>query len=59
MRKVLSVTGDEFLQPPVALLFILLEQCWHLQAVVQCFDFLHTSVVVAPVTCLRNKHRWN
>lgn len=57
MGKVLSVCCNEFLQPLVALLFVLLVQCWHLQGVVQCFDFFHAGSVVATVTCLKEKQR--
>lgn len=53
--KVLGVRRDEFLQPLVALFFVLLVQCWHLQGVVQRFDFFHAGGVVATVTCLQKK----
>lgn len=53
MRKVLSVASDEFLKPLVALVFISVVQCWHLQGFVQCFDLFHAGIIVAPVTRLR------
>lgn len=55
--KVLGVRRDEFLQPLVALLLVLLVQCWHLQGVVHCFDFFHAGGVVATVTCLEKKNK--
>lgn len=55
--KVLGVRRDEFLQPLVALLFVLLVQCWHLQGFVQCFDFFHADGVVAAVTRLKGKKK--
>lgn len=57
MGKVLSMCCNEFLQPLVALLFILLVQCRHLQGVVQCFDFFHAGIVMATVTHLKVNQR--
>lgn len=55
VREVLCVSGDEFLQPLVALFFVSVVQCWHLQGMIQRFDSLHALVVVAPITRLRRK----
>lgn len=57
MGKVLSMCCDEFLQPLVALLFILLVQCWHLKGVVERFDFFYAGIVMATVTRLKVNQR--
>lgn len=53
VREVLSVSGNEFLQPLVALVLVCAVERRHLQGVVQHFDSLHAFAVVTPVACLR------